>query len=162
MMPRLLLCVLLAAGGVALAASDMPPAAVANPVAAAPSAAEKLFAAGPALSGTLGELKIQASLRVKEDMREGLEGEYFVFGGSQKILLAGEFERDGAVFLEESENGRNVSGQWDGKLEGDIFSGTWSSFDGSVSKPFVLTVIRPKPAASKKPPTRPAGAAIKP
>lgn len=129
---RLLAALLLAIAGAAAAGDAVP---------AAPSALETLFAGAPAFSGTLGELKIQARLRQKEDMREGVEGEYFVFGRSQKILLAGEFEPDGSVFLEESEDGRSVSGQWDGKLVGDLFSGTWSSFDGSVSKPFALKLI---------------------
>jgi hypothetical protein len=112
-----------------------------------PSAAEKFFAAAPTFHGTLDGAQVQLRLRQKEDMREGLEGNYFVFGRSQKILLAGEFDRDGTIFLEESENGRNVSGQWDGKLDGDAFAGTWMSADGSVSKPFALKMIAAKPAA---------------
>ncbi|MGB7481338.1 MAG: hypothetical protein WA924_13515 [Burkholderiaceae bacterium] len=121
-------------------------AAVAIPAVAAPSVPERLFAAAPVFGGTLGEEKIQARLRQKDDMREGVEGGYFFFGQSQKILLAGEFDADGAVFLEESRDGTTVSGQWDGKLDGDTFSGTWSSFDGSINKPFALKVIPQKTA----------------
>jgi len=140
---RVLACALVAVAGMALAADELPAAAPA--MVEAPSVAERLFAAAPAFSGTLAEQKIQVSLRQKEDMREGLEGEYFIFGRSQKILLAGEFDRDGTIFLEESEDGRSVSGQWDGKLDGDIFSGTWSSFDGALKKPFALKIIPVKP-----------------
>lgn len=170
-MQRRLSCVafyvLLGVAGAALAADDVPiaerganiPAAASTATTTtttttpeAPSDPETVFAHGPVFKGNLGDLKIQASLRQKDDMREGLSGTYFIFGASQQqILLAGEFDRDGTIFLEESENGRNVSGQWDGKLNGDTFSGTWSSFDGSVNKPFVLKIIRIKHLVPSKP-----------
>lgn len=161
MRAALLLCVLLAVPGLALATGDTTPAVVtgtlAGVTAETPSVPEKLFATAAAFHGTLGEQKIQVSLRQKQDMREGLEGEYFLFGRSQKILLAGEFERDGTVFLEESEDGHSVSGQWDGRLDGAIFSGTWSSFDGTVSKPFALKII---PAKARLPLQRMTGPAL--
>jgi hypothetical protein len=127
--------------------SVLPPGAKQGMASDSPSVAEKFFAAAPTFHGMLDGVQVQLRLRQKEDMREGLEGDYFVFGRSQKILLAGEFDRDGTIFLEESENGRNVSGQWDGKLDGDAFAGTWMSADGSVSKPFALKMIGAKPAA---------------
>jgi hypothetical protein len=127
--------------------SVLPPGAKQGMASDSPLAAEKFFAAAPTFHGMLDGVQVQLRLRQKEDMREGLEGDYFVFGRSQKILLAGEFDRDGTIFLEESENGRNVSGQWDGKLDGDAFAGTWMSADGSVSKPFALKMIAAKPAA---------------
>lgn len=131
------------------------PAALPGAASDLPSPPEKLFAAAPAFQGTLDGAQVQLHLRQKEDMREGLEGDYFVFGRSQKILLAGEFDRDGTIFLEESENGRNVSGQWDGKLDGGSFSGTWMSADGSVTKPFSLKMIAAKPAALGSAPKKP-------
>jgi hypothetical protein len=131
--PLLFSCLLLGVVGAALAADK--PAVLKAP------AVETLFAAAPAFKGALGEQTIQASLRQKADMREGLEGEYFVFGNAHKILLAGEFDADGTIVLEESDDGRRVSGEWEGKLDGDVFSGTWSSFDGAVSKPFSLKII---------------------
>lgn len=165
MMQRRFSCVafyvLLGVTGTALAANDVPiaenaanlPAAASMATAApeTPSDTETLFAHAPVFKGNLGDLKVQVSLRQKDDMREGLSGTYFVFGASQQILLAGEFDRDGTIFLEESENGRNVSGQWDGKLTDDTFSGTWSSFDGTVSKPFVLKII----PVNQLPPSKP-------
>ncbi len=142
---------LLLLGAAATASGAQPEVPAAAPQAAAPaSAVEKLFASAPVFRGELGELTIQVSLRQKEDMREGLEGEYFVFGRSQKILLAGEFDRDGAIFLEESENGQNVSGQWEGNFDGDTFRGVWSSSDGSVEKPFTLKLVPLKTMAVPK------------
>lgn len=91
--------------------------------------------------GTLGEERIQASLRPKEEFDGGVEGEYFVFGQSRHVLLAGEAEGD-EVLLEESENGTDVSGLWSGILAGDILAGEWQSADGTVSKPFRMTIIR--------------------
>jgi hypothetical protein len=104
--------------------------------------ADKLLASGPLLlRGTLGNDQVQASLRAKADPNEGFEGDYFLFGHSQKVLLAGEIE--GAdIFMEESINGTDVSGQWNGKLDGNVVSGTWQSADGLVTKPFTIKIMR--------------------
>jgi hypothetical protein len=93
------------------------------------------------LRGTLGDVQVQVNLRPKPDIKDGLEGDYFVFGRSQKILLAGEVEGSD-LFLEESENGIDVSGHWNGSFSGDAISGDWQSADGSVSKPFALKTVR--------------------
>lgn len=93
------------------------------------------------LRGTLDGANIQMNLRPKEEFADGLEGHYFWFGTSHNVLLAGEV--DGAeVFMEESENGTDVSGEWNGKLDGDTFSGEWMSAGGTVKKPFSLRIIR--------------------
>lgn len=138
-------------------AADVKPAAVA-PVAAAPasspvsapvavSTAPVIFQKPVALRGTVGDVQIQVNLRPKAEVDEGHEGEYFIFGNSHKILLAGDIEKDGVLFLEESVNGTDISGQWDGKLEGDVLVGTWMSADGSITKPFSLKII---PQAQKQ------------
>jgi hypothetical protein len=115
----------------------------------APAGAADLFGKPAVFRGTLGDMQLQVTVRRKEIIDDGLEGEYFMFGRSQKVLLAGELEGDN-IFLEESENGTNISGQWEGKLQGDSIHGTWMSADGSVSMPFNLKLIRP-PANSSKP-----------
>lgn len=92
-------------------------------------------------------------MRSKEIADEGIEGEYFIFGRPQKILLAGEVEGEN-IFLEESENGTNISGQWEGTLQGDSIQGTWLSADGSLSKPFNLKRFR-LPAHSPKSKSKP-------
>jgi len=106
----------------------------------AADASSGLFARPVVLRGTLGEARIQMQLRPKADPAEGLEGDYIVFGRSGHILLAGETEADG-LLMEESENGTDVSGQWEGRQDGASVRGTWQSADGSVSKPFVLKAI---------------------
>ncbi|EJL93019.1 hypothetical protein PMI16_00715 [Herbaspirillum sp. CF444] len=88
------------------------------------------------LRGTLGGDKIQLSLRPKVD-EDGLEGQYFVFGQGSQILLAGEVDQNDLV-MEESHNGKDVSGQWEGSFKNGVLSGTWSTLDGSVTKPFSL------------------------
>jgi hypothetical protein len=108
---------------------------------AAPPALAKPFEKPVALRGTLGEAPVQANLRAKAEFDGGVEGDYFFFGHSQKILLAGEIEGTD-VALEESENGTDVSGQWNGTITGDTIAGTWQSADGSVSKPFRVVVVR--------------------
>lgn len=144
----LLAALVLAANGFA---ADVKPVAAA-PVAAASapvavSTAPLIFQKPVALRGTVGDVQIQVNLRPKEEVDEGHEGEYFIFGNSHKILLAGEIEKDGVIFMEESVNGTDISGQWDGKLEGDVLVGTWMSADGSITKPFSLKII---PQAQKQ------------
>lgn len=123
------------------------PAASSTSVAPAPQIPQ-LFLKPVFLRGTLGDANIQVNIRPKADIEEGLEGEYFVFGRSLKILLAGEIEDD-VLFMEESENGTDISGQWDGKLQGDTLAGSWMSPDGAISKPFSLKVM-PASAPVKK------------
>jgi hypothetical protein len=112
-------------------------------VAFAADNAVSFFAKPVVLRGTLGEQPVQLTLRPKIPADEGIEGDYFVFGQSQKILLAGETE-DSDLLMEESENGKDVSGQWIGKFAGDAVSGEWQSADGSVSKRFVLKIVKSK------------------
>ena len=93
-----------------------------------------------ALRGTLGNDQVQMTLRAKTD-GSGVEGDYFIFGsGGRQILLAGEIEEND-MFLEESENGKDVSGHWDGTISGDTVSGTWQPVGGSGLKPFTLMLI---------------------
>lgn len=142
-------------------AADLKQEAVA-PVTALPASAPVAVSSAPlvfqkpvALRGTVGDVQIQVNLRPKEEVDEGHEGEYFIFGNSHKILLAGEIEKDGVIFMEESVNGTDISGQWDGTLEGDVLAGTWMSADGSITKPFSLKLIpqvhkpSPKQTSSK-------------
>jgi hypothetical protein len=145
--------VAVAAGNEAAATSAMaaPGSASGMPVnSVAPSV--KLFAGQETWLGTLGDMPMQAKLRLKTDFEGGLEGEYFLFGHSQKILLAGEFDADG-IFLEESENGTDVSGQWEGKLEHDVMRGSWTSADGTVTKPFMLQPLDKPPNTQKAKPS---------
>jgi hypothetical protein len=88
------------------------------------------------LRGEIDGRRIQLSLQPKKN-EDGLEGRYFFFGDSADILVAGEVEGDDLV-MEESLNGRDVSGQWEGHRQGKTIAGTWSSADGSVTKPFSL------------------------
>lgn len=88
------------------------------------------------LRGELDGQRIQLTIGPKHN-EDGLQGRYFVFGESTEILLAGEVEGDDLV-MEESRNGRDVSGQWEGHRQGAAIVGTWSSADGSVTRPFSL------------------------
>lgn len=134
-----------------LASSLAVPVAFAAPPAA--GNAKMLFVKPVALRGTLGNEQIQVNLRTKAEFEDGIEGEYFVFGSSQKVLLAGEIEGD-ELFLEESVNGTDVSGQWDGKLAGDVITGEWQSADGKSKKLFQIRVV---PSGAKPGPLRTGG-----
>jgi hypothetical protein len=108
--------------------------------ASAADAANGIFSRPVVLRGTLGDAQIQMRLQPKPDADEGIEGEYFVFGRGAKIVLAGETEDD-ALLMEESENGVDVSGQWQGSQQGETVSGTWTSGDGKITKPFSLKAV---------------------
>ncbi|WP_151445918.1 hypothetical protein [Lacisediminimonas profundi] len=130
----LLLC--LCAGPLAAAGKDQP-AAAAQPA---------MPAKGLVLRGSLGDQQVQMQLRPKPDEEGGVEGEYFVFGQGRSILLAGEFDQDG-FWMEESVNGTNVSGQWEGKREGDLFNGSWRGADDGPPRPFSLRRMNIAPTA---------------
>lgn len=111
------------------------PAATAGATAGGP----ELFARPLTLRGTLGGAQIEMHLQLKPDPAEGIQGNYVIAGQSARILLAGEAD-NADVVMEESINGKDVSGEWAGKLVGNTFSGTWSTTDDAVSKPFALIV----------------------
>lgn len=115
----------------------------------AEASGKMLFVKPVALRGMLGSDQIQMNLRTKEEFEDGIEGDYFLFGSSQKVLLAGEIEGED-LFLEESVNGTDVSGQWEGKMAGDLISGEWQSADGKISKPFQVRIVRPAGKSSKQ------------
>lgn len=144
--------VALAVSGIACAAAQNTPEQGGTPAAAFMKAP---FALPAALRGTLGDAQVQMNLRAKPD-EDGVEGDYFFFGRSQKVLLAGEAEGN-ELALEESENGKDVSGQWYGTLKGDTLTGEWASADGSVTKPFRLVVL---PAAQQRQQSAGAGASL--
>jgi len=102
-------------------------------------AAQDRFATPLTLRGTLGDTQIEMHLRQKPDPSEGIQGSYVIAGQSAKILLAGETD-NADILMEESVNGKDVSGEWAGKLVGNTFSGTWSTTDDAVTKPFALTI----------------------
>lgn len=148
MMKKVILATLvaLAAANVSAQVAAEAPAA-AKPAVAPGSTVPALFHKPVFFRGVVGDINVQVNIRPKADIDEGIEGEYFIFGNSHKILLAGEIEGD-QLFMEESENGTNISGQWDGKLEGDSLVGSWMSADGSITKPFTLKAVVQKPAAA--------------
>ena len=107
------------------------------------SASSEIFARPVFLRGVLGGIQIQMHLHPHSDYEDSVQGDYFSFGKSEKIMLAGEFQ-EGDLAMEESVNGTDVSGQWIGKLEGAVFRGTWYSDDQSRTKPFELSIFEPK------------------
>jgi hypothetical protein len=122
----------------AAAADQSAPVMPVMPVTKAAGAAlAPLFARPVILRGTLDGAQIQMTLHLKPGEADALEGDYFVVGRNDKVLLAGEFEED-ALMMEESANGKDVSGLWDGVYDGAVLRGNWSSVDGSVLRPFVL------------------------
>ncbi|HEY4073620.1 MAG TPA: hypothetical protein VGM52_11005 [Herbaspirillum sp.] len=122
----------------ATAADPAPPPAMLPPKAGA--SLSQLFTRAVTLRGTLDGVPIQMELHLKQDDNEALEGSYFLVGQNGKVLLAGEFEED-ALMMEESVNGKDVSGLWDGVYDGVSLAGNWSSLDGSVLRPFLLKVF---------------------
>lgn len=124
--------------------------------------AATVFAKPVVLRGTLGDKQIQMQLRPKEEFEGGVEGQYFAFGQSQQVLVAGELADD-QLFMEESINGRDVSGDWVGVYKDGVLTGEWQSLAGD-SKTFRLEVL-PVPqsstsaASAAKPAVKPAAKA---
>jgi hypothetical protein len=104
-----------------------------------------LFAQPVELSGTLGGQKVRMHLQPKADEIDSVEGDYLTPAGERnagkRILLAGEIAQN-KFSLEESEDGKDVSGQWDVDVQGDQIRGVWLSADGSVSQDFNLQIQR--------------------
>ena len=125
----------------------------------APEALTKVLPAMPVaglvLRGTLGAEQIQMKLRPKPGEDGGIEGDYFIFGQGTKILVAGEIDHDG-LWMEESINGRDVSGQWEGQRQGEVTNGSWRPVGDSPTKPFSLRIVR-TPAPAVLPATRTTG-----
>lgn len=131
---RIFVCLLL---GLCLSAPLVQAADQAPPPKAG-AALAPLFARPVILRGTLNGAQIQMELHLKPGETDAVEGDYFVVGKNQeKVLLAGEFEED-ALMMEESVNGKDVSGLWDGVYDGVALSGNWSSVDGASLRPFSL------------------------
>lgn len=141
---RIISSLLLIAAVPAFAADSASSSAPTSTTAPAPplvhSPAASLLAKPVTLRGKLGDQAIQVHLHLKEQIDEGVEGDYFLFGRTQKILLAGEVDNN-TLALEESENGTDISGQWDGKIDGNVIRGTWTSADATVTKPFEVAAV---------------------
>jgi len=104
------------------------------------------FSGAIELRGTMGSDKIRMHIQPKPEDRDSVEGSYVVAGGKRnngkQILLAGEVSKN-KLSMEESEDGVDVSGQWDGELKDNVIRGVWQSDDGKVSKEFVLELLPP-------------------
>jgi hypothetical protein len=105
----------------------------------ATASATSAFHAG-VYRGTLGGKNVQAIIDVEAGAEQSLTGTYFVFGEGTTVLLAGEFENDD-LYLEESRDGKNVSGVWNGKIRGEHLVGTWSEDGDKAEVPFDLTRV---------------------
>jgi hypothetical protein len=61
--------------------------------------------------------------------------------------LAGDIGEDGQLSLDESADGRAISGVWVGELQagscGKVFTGTWRNAADESTRPFVLTKTHP-------------------
>ena len=100
-----------------------------------------LFASPIELRGKLGVRPIRMYLRPKTEDRDSVEGSYIVERqSSHKILLAGEVTLD-KLSMEESVDGKDVSGQWDGNVQGNVVRGVWESADGSIQQEFSLELF---------------------
>ncbi len=118
-----------------------------GPSASAPGATPTPFVPG-VYRGRLGGKDIQAELGFSTDTVDSVEGSYFFFGEGALILLAGEYE--GAhLSMEESKDGKDVSGTWAGEIDRVRISGLWRDADETLELPFELTRIAPP--APKKP-----------
>ncbi|MFZ6774201.1 hypothetical protein ACO0LB_15950 [Undibacterium sp. SXout7W] len=110
---------------------------------AGPAMTNPLFAKPVELRGKLGAQQIRMYLQPKTEDRDSVEGSYVIVHAGklgQKILLAGEVTAD-KLSMEESIDGTDVSGQWDGDLHGNVVRGVWLSADGTIHQDFALELV---------------------
>ena len=111
-----------------------------------------VFAKPVVLRGSLGNDQVEMQLRPKLDEPDSVEGSYIVFNGKRnhgnKIVVAGEVSGT-KVTMEESEDGVDVCGQWDGVLHGSSFRGVWQSDDGKTKLDFNLEISKMKTPKTK-------------
>ena len=130
------------------AAATAPPASAQTVVPVIRSPLIALLMKPVTLRGTLDTKPVAMHLRAKVPADEGIEGDYVLGDGVRKILLAGESENK-KLSLEESENGIDISGTWEGVLDDRTLRGIWTSADGDTVKPFALVVV-PSPSMRTK------------
>lgn len=111
-----------------------------------------VFSKPVVLRGSLGSDQVEMQLRPKLDEPDSVEGSYIVFNGKRnhgnKIVVAGEVSGT-KVTMEESEDGVDVCGQWDGVLHGSNFRGVWQSDDGQTKLDFNLEISKMKMPKTK-------------
>lgn len=145
--------VLTSLSAASLAADDAP---VSSFVSVQSTGVPPVFQQQVHLRGSIGDDGVQLTIRPKVPADEGFEGEYFFFGQSMKVLIAGDIDGE-LLQLEESQDGTHISGEWDGVIAGDKITGNWMSADGTVTKPFTLQIIQLANTAispKKKPTTK--------
>jgi hypothetical protein len=96
--------------------------------------------------GRLGAQDIQVELLWEKDVEDSVLGSYFVFGEGARILLAGELE-GAQLSMEESRNGRDVSGIWSGEVGAGGIHGVWRDADETQELPFTMTRVAPPAGA---------------
>lgn len=98
------------------------------------------------LRGYLGDVPVLMYLRPKTEDVDSVEGHYRVQPhkaqhlSGKPVLLAGEVSGN-RLSMEESDDGKEVSGQWDGELQDGVIRGVWLSADERVQRHFELHLI---------------------
>ena len=109
--------------------------------------------------GSLGQKQIQLTLRPKSASTDSLVGEYFIFGEGQVIQLVAEIEPEGLTYefwAEESRNGSDVSGEWQGSWRAAsanataMIEGTWRDENTQQALPIQLNKVALSPPAKLK------------
>jgi len=112
------------------------------------------YAKYPVYTGVIGDVPIHMRLGRKTGEIDSVHGEYTAGKGQAVRLVTGEYE-NGGFLMEESDDGTNVTGTWEGAIDArGIVHGTWTDVaHGGGTLPFVLrpvavVVIPPYDAAA--------------
>ena len=112
------------------------------------------YAKYPVYTGVIGDVPIHMRLGRKPGEIDSVHGEYTAGKGPGVRLVTGEYE-NGGFLMEESDDGTNVTGTWEGAIDTrGIVHGTWTDVaHGGSTLPFVLrpvavVVIPPYDAAA--------------
>lgn len=112
------------------------------------------YATFPVYTGVIGDMPIHMRLGRKPGEIDSVHGEYVAGKDPGVRLVTGEYE-NGGFLMEESEDGTNVSGTWEGAIDAHgVVRGTWTdvAHDGHtlpfVLRPVAVVVIPPYDAAA--------------
>ena len=100
------------------------------------------YAKYPVYTGVIGDVPIHMRLGRKPGEIDSVHGEYTAGKGPGVRLVTGEYE-NGGFLMEESDDGTNVTGTWEGAIDmHGIVHGTWTDVaHGGSTLPFVLRLV---------------------
>jgi hypothetical protein len=108
--------------------------------------------------GQRGDCQFEMRLQRRPEANDSYEGQYFCFGEGIVKRIVAEIEVEGEIYTfwaEESENGTDVSGEWQGAQLAQaggvvVWQGQWSNVQGEPVQSFSMRKVDPSQAKNPK------------